>query len=224
MEWTLIRFEQILIADDHPMVAAGFAQLLTGIFPSARVDVVGDITTLPEIRRAYDLILVDLAMPGGGVIAVRRLREAYRSACVVVLSASDRLEDVKASMRFGARGYLVKTMDGSELRDALLQIARGEIYMPASARLAARHQRAAALVVHGTRPGRPLTPAQLRVLDMVLAGKTNLEIGQALSITEGTTKNHVAAILRAFGVDRRPQLMALLQPRPPVVPPGRGER
>lgn len=216
----MLRFEQILIADDHPMVAAGFAQLLTGLFPTARIDVTGDVTTLPEIRKAYDLILVDLAMPGGGVIAVRRLREAFRTACVVVWSASDRLDDVRAAMRFGARGYLVKTMDGSELRDALLQIARGDVYMPAGARLAARHQRAEALVVHGARPNRPLTPAQLRVLDMVLAGRTNLEIANALSITEGTTKNHVAAILRAFGVDRRPQLMALMQPRLPVVPPG----
>ncbi len=215
----MLRFEQILIADDHPMVAAGFAQFLTSVFPAARIEIARDITTLPECRRPYDLILVDLGMPGGGVVAVRRLRDAYRSACVVVLSASDRLEDVRAAIRFGARGYLVKTMDGAELRDALLQIARGEIYMPASARLAARHQRAEALVVHGAQPDRPLTPAQLRVLDMVLAGKTNLEIGAALSITEGTTKNHVAAILRAFGVERRPQLMALLQPRHPVVPP-----
>jgi two-component system NarL family response regulator len=194
----------ILIADDHAVVREGLAAMIAR---RADLRVVGEAQDGAQavdlaLRHRPDVILMDLRMPGapgattlGGVDAIVQIRAAWPEARVIVLTTYDGDEDIYRALQAGAMGYLLKDTPRDELLDAIRAVHAGSRRLPpeVAAKLAER------LTLE------PLTPRELDVLRLIVAGKSNKEIGAALTISEGTVKVHVNSLLGKLGVADRTQ-------------------
>jgi two-component system NarL family response regulator len=189
---------RILIADDHPVVRQGLAAIIDS---ERGMTVVAQAT---NGREAVDLFrqerphvaLIDLKMPElNGVETITAIREEFPGAALVVLTTYDRDEDIYRSLRAGARGYLLKDAPTEQLLEAIRAVYLGQRHLPPEvAEKLAEHVMYAAL-----------TERELEVLRLVVAGKSNREIGEEIFITEGTVKAHVNNLLSKLGVRDRTQ-------------------
>jgi DNA-binding NarL/FixJ family response regulator len=157
------------------------------------------------------VVLMDLRMPVlNGVEATRRLRAAHPSVRVVALTTFDDDEDVFEALRAGAVGYLLKDVSADKLVEAIQAAARGEAFLQPSvaSKVVAEFSRLAevrspALIAEP--PVEALSERELQVLRLLAVGASNKEIASALSIAEGTVKNHLTSILGKLGVRDRTQ-------------------
>lgn len=154
------------------------------------------IAAVKEAGAAFDLVLLDLRLPGAeGYSGVAMLHAELPSVPILVVSAADAAEAAAASQRFGAVGFIGKEQDlptmEAAIRDAL---AGTRIAMPVDDATDAVAAHVAAL-----------TPTQLRVLLGVLAGRFNKQIAFDLGISEATVKAHMTAIMRKLDVQNRTQ-------------------
>lgn len=189
---------RILIADDHPIVRAGLAALI------ARRDdmtVVGEGENGQEAVELYrrhrpDVALIDLRMPQmDGIEAIRAIRAEYPDARCILLTTFDGDEDIYRGLQAGALAYLLKDVPREQLIEAIRAVAAGQTRIPADV--------ASKLALRIRHPD--LTPRELEVLQQMAAGHSNLEIGVALYIAEGTVKAHVNSILNKLAVNDRTQ-------------------
>jgi DNA-binding NarL/FixJ family response regulator len=114
---------------------------------------------------------------------------------VIVLTTFDGDEDIYRAMQAGAKGYLLKGMDLAELTEAIRTVHAGKSRLPSrvAEKLAERMG------------GSSLTARELEVLQLIVAGKSNKDIGTALFISEATVKTHVNSLLSKLGVEDRTQ-------------------
>ena len=193
----------VLLVDDHALFREGLKFLLGSLDAALRVDEAGDCARAlaHAAARSYDLVLLDLKMPGtAGLDALQALRDAIPAAPLVVLSGEDNPAVVRAAIERGAMGFIPKSSTPEVLIQALrLVLARGVYLPPAVLDAAADPQPAdeqdAALA--------GLTPRQVDVLRCVIQGKANKVIARELDISEGTVKAHLSSVLRAFGAHNR---------------------
>ncbi len=206
---------RILLADDHALFRDGVASLL-GAWGHEVVGQVADGTAAVEaaVRLRPDLVLMDVAMPGGGgLVATRRLAAEAPGVAIVMLTASEDVDDLFAAIKAGARGYLLKNLESAELRGMLEAIERGEAAItPAiAARILtelARSEPAALPVAAGQPDPDRLTERELDVLRLVVAGLRNKEIAAELGISENTTKFHLRNILDKLHAQNRAEVVA----------------
>ena len=194
---------QILVVDDHPMFRAAMVVAARRVSPGAAIVEAGSlsaaIAAVKEAGAAFDLVLLDLRLPGAeGYSGVAMLHAELPSVPILVVSAADAAdaaEAAAASQRFGAVGFIGKEQDlptmEAAIRDAL---AGTRIAMPVDDATDAVAAHVAAL-----------TPTQLRVLLGVLAGRFNKQIAFDLGISEATVKAHMTAIMRKLDVQNRTQ-------------------
>lgn len=195
---------RILVADDHPVVRAGIVALLS---TEEGLEVVGEAGT-PEAAvvfaatREVDLVLMDLQFRGErtGAEATRAIRSAANPPYVLVLTNYDTDADILAAVEAGASGYLLKDAPPHELVGAIRAAAAGESALaPAiTARLLERVRA----------PQEALSSRELEVLRRVAAGDSNLNIANALHITEATVKTHLVHIFQKLGVTSRTSAVA----------------
>jgi len=216
MNMSLSNSVRVLLVDDHTLFRRGLSSLL-GRDP--RIVVVGDAADAGEAQRRAlelqpDLILLDNHLPGvAGVEAIRALQEAAPRARVVMLTVSEDAQDMAQALRSGAAGYLLKTMDGDQLIDAMVQAAKGQTvlapemtgklvtaYLGASSEPAPLEPEACAAPVLETLSGR-----ERDILRGVARGASNKEIARELGIAEATVKIHVQGVLRKLNVSSRVQ-------------------
>ncbi|MGQ0603451.1 MAG: response regulator [Anaerolineales bacterium] len=189
---------RILLADDHAVVREGLAAMISR---RADMQVVAEAENgqrAVELARQHqpDVILMDLRMPVmGGVEAITHIRAEQPEARIIVLTTYDGDEDIYRALHAGAGAYLLKDTPRDELLDAIRAVHAGQKRIPfeVAAKLADR------LTAY------PLTPRELDVLRLIVAGKSNKEIGAALTIAEGTVKIHVNSLLGKLGVADRTQ-------------------
>ncbi len=189
---------RILIVEDHHVVRQGFIALLKTI---PDFEVVAEASSGEQAIEHFadqqpDITLMDLRLPGmGGVEAITRIRQAYPEARIIVLTTFDGDEDIYRALQAGARGYLLKGMDLEELITAIRTVHRGKSRIPAAVaeRLAERLA------------GPALTERETDVLRLIVAGRSNKEIGAALFISEATVKTHINNMLSKLGVTDRTQ-------------------
>ncbi|MHB8990645.1 MAG: response regulator [Chloroflexota bacterium] len=174
----------------------------------------GGLEALEAARELQpDLILMDLHMPGmDGIEATRRIRTKLPQVKVVILTVSDRDEDLFEAIKNGAHGYLLKNLEPEELFDYLAGVSRGEA--PLSRLMAGRlltefaAQASRPKEASPVEPGNDLTAREREVLKLVAAGATNREIAARLTLTENTVKNHLRNILEKLHLENRVQAAA----------------
>ena len=196
---------ELVLVDYHAVVRQGLRSVLERA-PDVRV--VGEAATPDEAMQVVadtkpSLVLLDLKLssaPGlEGLDLCARLTEAYPGLAVLVLTTA--LEDqlVVTALRNGAKGYVVKEVDTSELLRAIRAVDQGEnAFDPRSSSAMVRGLTASSA------PGEtPLTPRELEVLRLLAHGLSNREISERLFIAETTVKFHVANVMRKLEVTRR---------------------
>lgn len=193
---------RLLLADDHPLFADALRALIERNFPTAGLTVAADMAAAHRALAAetYDLAILDLHMPGAnGFDGIVRTRERFPQTPVVVISGAASAADVARAIELGARGFLPKTLPSQVLAAALQVVISGGTYVPTDyAQPAAAAAPAAASPAAGG-----LTPRESEVLNLLVAGRSNKEIGRALELQEITVKLHVRNIFRKLGVRNR---------------------
>jgi DNA-binding NarL/FixJ family response regulator len=203
---------RVVVADDHQVVRAGFAELLD-TQPDFRVvgtaaDGADAVRTCRELNP--DVVLMDVRMPGmDGIEATRQLTAAGDGPRVLILTTFDLDEYVYDALRAGASGFLLKDMAGEDIVGAVRQVARGADALLAPAvtrRLITEfaHQRPVA-DSPATVLLAALTARETEVLRLLAEGLTNLEIAERLVVTEQTVKTHVSRLLAKLRLRDRTQ-------------------
>jgi len=203
----------ILIADDHPLFRSALRQALNSAIGSQlTLTEVGSISELQrtlEQRSDWDLVLLDLNMPGAyGFSGLVLLRSQYPHIPVVVISAQEEVDVVQRAKDFGASGFIPKSSPLELLQQSVREVLEGGVCWPQiqgdAAALTDEQQEVSARLAS-------LTPQQFRVLTMVCDGLLNKQIAWELNVSEATIKAHVTAIFRKLGVRTRTQAALALQ-------------
>ncbi len=196
---------RVLIADDHAFFREGLRGLLR-VMPG--VVVVGEAATSDEVVEQAialqpDVILMDLQMPPtNGIEATRRIVEMSPHIGILVLTMFEDDDSVFAAMRAGARGYLLKGADRSEVGRAINAVGSGEaIFSPA---IAHRLMQYFATIAPQPRQVFPqLSERERDVLELVAQGRSNAEIAEHLVLSQKTVRNHVSNIFAKMQVADR---------------------
>lgn len=197
---------KLLLADDHVLFRWGLVRLLNEQPDFTVVGEAGDGRTAIHLGQQLqpDVILMDVHMPGGGGIeAVRALKQTCR-ARILMLTISDKDDDLLGALAAGADGYLLKTAEPDQLCRAIRQAAAGQGAL--SPEVTSRVIRAAA--VQGQGQATSLSPRESEVLAQLARGATTAEIAATLVISENTVKTHVKRILDKLEASNRAEAVA----------------
>ncbi len=199
----------VLIVDDHALFRAGVRAELEGL-----VDVIGDAGTVAAAVACIadlepDVVLLDVHMPdGGGAEVIRRAgTDPTHPTKFLALSVSDAPEDVIAIIRAGARGYVTKTISGTELADAVGRVHGGDAVF--SPRLAGFVLDAFTGVPERAGTSSELdilTPREREILQHIARGYLYKEIAFRLGISAKTVEAHVSSVLRKLQLSTRHEL------------------
>ena len=199
---------RVLTVDDHRVVRSGlsaYLQLMDDI------EVVGEaedgrraldvLTRLQAAGRLPDVVLMDLLMPTmDGIAATREVKTRWPDVEVVAMTSFVEEAKIRGVLEAGAAGYLLKDADADEVAGAIRSAMRGQMHLdPVVARLLADSMH------RPHRPGDDLTPREREVLALVAQGSSNLQIAEALVVSERTARTHVSAILAKLGLASRTQ-------------------
>jgi DNA-binding NarL/FixJ family response regulator len=201
---------RVAIVDDHGLFRAGVRAELEG-----RVDLVGEAASVDEAvalvaTERPDVVLLDVHMPdGGGVAVIRGSAEQAPGTLFLALSASDAAEDVIATIRAGARGYVTKNIATDELLDAIARVQAGDaVFSPRLAGFVLD-----AFAGPAPAPGRDsdpeldqLTAREREVLRHIARGYLYKEVALRLGISAKTVEAHVSAVLRKLQLSNRHEL------------------
>jgi DNA-binding NarL/FixJ family response regulator len=199
---------RILIVDDHDPFREGLRAMLSSV---PEMEVTGEAANGEDaIQKAArlqpDVILMDIQMPGtNGIEATRAIYQSSPHIGVIVLTMFEDDDSVFASMRAGARGYLLKGSDQAEILRAIRSVNRGEaLFGPGIARRLINYF-AHLNLPKGAQPFPELTEREREVLDLIAQGMSNTEIADKLVISHKTARNHVSNIFSKLQVADRAQ-------------------
>jgi DNA-binding NarL/FixJ family response regulator len=198
---------KVFLVDDHQLFLSGVRAEL-----GEEVEVVGaasEVDAAIEMIRARipDVVLVDVHMPGGGgARVISEVLATHPDIRFLALSVSDAPEDVIATIRAGARGYVTKTIGPDELVEAVGAVAAGDAVF--SPRLAGFVLDAfAGAAPPSTDPElEQLTPREREVLRLIARGYAYKEVARDLEISVKTVESHVSSVLRKLQLSSRHQL------------------
>jgi DNA-binding NarL/FixJ family response regulator len=204
---------RVLIAEDQRLIREGLATLLAKqnddfeILPGA-----ADGEQAIEFARRYrpDIILMDLQMPRvDGIAATRRILREFPQTDIIVLTTFETNELIFDAVSAGAKAYLLKDARIDDIAATIRAVTRGQSALSpgVAARILSEFKRLRsqrAQVNPAARSG--LTARENEILKLVIAGKSNSEIGKQLDLAEGTVKNYVSTILEKCEAKNRTEL------------------
>ena len=204
----------VFLLDDHEIVRRGLADLLNLEDDLVVVGEAGSvaeaIARIPAVRP--DVAVLDVRLPdGSGVEVCREIRDTMPEVrCLMLTSYSDD-EALFDAIMAGASGYVLKEIRGTDLVDAIRQVAAGRSLLDpvATQRVLDRLRR---VEQHDERLD-ALTDQEAKILDLIGEGLTNRQIGERLHLAEKTVKNYVSSLLAKMGMERRTQAAAYVARR-----------
>jgi DNA-binding NarL/FixJ family response regulator len=197
---------RVLIADDHPIFRDGVQAMLAA---TPDIVAVGEARTgeeAVELASALlpDVILMDISMPDcNGIEATRRILAAHPHVRILIVTMFEDDSSLFTAMRSGARGYVLKDTDRSDMLRAIRAVGQAEaIFSPA---IATR------LMDYFAKPGHPtaatefpeLTSREREILELIAAGHRNADIARRLVLSPATVRNYVSAIFTKLQVAHR---------------------
>ena len=191
---------RVLLVDDQPLVRAGLSRILR---PRAGFEIAGECDDGDEVEVATqalhpDVVVMDIRMKRvDGAEATRRLRGQLDAPPVLILTTYDDDETLSRSLRAGAAGFVLKDAPGEDLIKAVRTVAAGEAWLDPTVtqRVLSAFRAQPDSAPSRRRPEQTLTARELEVLSLVGRGLTNLELAEALYISEVTVKTHLGHIL-----------------------------
>ncbi|GGD71774.1 MULTISPECIES: response regulator transcription factor [Caballeronia] len=223
---------RFLVADDHELIRQAVKSLLRGIDPDAQFDDADSWDTLAAAARPeanHDLAIVDLHMSGmAGASSLTALLKANPALPLVVLSAEESVDEMRAVLAAGALGFVPKREPANVMLKAIELVLSGGAYVPIEAlsliggsrvappRTAAPSPNtscsgpAVTLAPHHLHLMENLSPRQREIMRLVHQGCTNKMIARELQVAEGTVKVHLSVIFRALGVHNRSSAIAVI--------------
>ncbi len=205
---------RVFIVDDHDLFRSGVRAELPD-----DLEVVGDASevgsAIEMIReRKPDLVLVDVHMPaGGGRAVIEGVHSTNPEIRFLAISASDAPEDVVATVRAGARGYVTKTVSPPDLAEAIRRVVDGDaVFSPKLAGFVL--DAFSSMEIKDLDPDLDkLTKREKEVLQHIARGYTYREVGEQLFISAKTVENHMSAVLRKLQLSNRRELTRWAQDR-----------
>jgi len=179
---------RVLIVDDHPLIRDGVAALLAG---NQHMELVGEADSVVTAVQQFnalrpDVTLMDLQLAGGsGIEAIAAIRREDPKARILVLTTFAGDVRAKRALKAGAQGYLLKDKVRTELTREIRAVAQGSRTIDRDI--------AMQLAQHASDD--VMSMREIQVLELVAKGKSNKQVADALTITEGTVKNHVKTIM-----------------------------
>lgn len=197
----------VFLIDDHAIVRDGLRSLLE---TQHDITVVGDTAdgrrALAQINQLLpNIVIMDIAMPGlNGIEAARQLREICPSSQVIILSMHASEEYTYRAFQTGVRGYLLKTAPGIEVIEAIRAVAAGRSYLSSHIQetlvVNYMHQ-------HRDDPLEALSTREREILQLVVEGKSSLEIAEILSISAKSVDTYRSRLMQKLGVKGLPNLI-----------------
>lgn len=193
---------RVLVVDDHPIFRAGICERLKTA--DGQIIVIGEGS---DGLQAYELakqlhpqvILMDIAMPGmTGIEATRKINTDFPEIEIIILSVYDDDQYVNAALEAGASGYLLKTVEASELRESIVKVAGGgSALSPSVARRVLTRISGTSPAAHG------LSEREIQVLELAARGATNKMIAKELFLSIRTVEAHMRNVFEKLGVSSR---------------------
>ncbi len=203
---------RVLIADDHPLFRDGLRALLSSI---PQTELVGEAANGEEVLRQAaklrpDVILMDIQMPGlNGVDATRMILHTNPNIGIIILTMFEDDDSVFAAMQAGARGYILKGADETEILRAIGAAVRGEALFgaPIAQRLMRFFSAPSSSLPAQAFP--ELTEREHEILELMAQGLNNIEIAERLVISSKTVRNHTSNIFTKLQVTDRARAIVL---------------
>ncbi|MHB8619763.1 MAG: response regulator transcription factor [Chloroflexota bacterium] len=199
---------RIVLADDHGVLRAGLRALLDS---QHDLDVVGEAPTADAAialvqKLKPDLVLVDIRMPGGGLAAVRRMKQEQPGVYILVLSQYDDPAYLREALAGGASGYALKRSSGPDLLEAIRTVGRGDVYL---------HPSLAKVLVEESwgprgsdaRSGLALSDREAQVVHLIALGHTMEQMAQQLFLSVRTVETYKARAMEKLGITSRVALI-----------------
>ncbi|WP_336814249.1 response regulator transcription factor [Bosea sp. MMO-172] len=208
----------IAIVDDHPLLAEGIASVLSRHDNYQVVEMgvsASDVMAIPA-RRACDILIVDLNMPGDVFAAIVELHDIAPACRVVVFTASTETEHAVRALSAGAAGYVLKGSSAGELVDAVEAALRGEVYITPSfaakviGALNSKAMEKKAVV------STKLSVREEQIVRLLLCGKQNREIARSLDLSEKTVKSYMTNLMSKLRARNRLEVVIAAQKLKPT--------
>lgn len=202
----------IIIADDHPLFRNALRQALSSAFERTQWFEADSADALQSVLDSqsvsYDLVLLDLQMPGShGYSTLIHLRSHYPELPVIVISAHEDINTISRAIHYGGSGFIPKSASMETLKEALTAVLCGDLWLPKGADIIPIEDDSTDKMASKLSD---LTPQQYKVLQMFAEGLLNKQIAYDLGVSEATIKAHATAIFRKLGVRNRTQAVIAL--------------
>ncbi len=194
---------RVVVIDDHPMFRDGVIHSLRG---DVGLEIVAEGQSAEDALRVAqehlpDILLLDLAIPGGGLEAAHAIAASCPVTKIIVLTVSENEDDLIGAIKAGAKAYILKGLPGNELAGLVRSVYNGEVYI--APKLANR------VLVEMTRAPRTVNPLdqlterERQILELVASGATNREVALGVHLAENTVKHYITNILQKLQVRSR---------------------
>lgn len=194
----------IIVADDHAIVRQGTRKIFEDLND---FQILGEASNGKEalnlcIVKKPDILLLDLSMPDiNGIEVLKLLKSKVPEQKIVIFTAQSDLQYVKAALKYGADGYLTKSVDSNQLKESLKKVANGEKIVSQDI----SYQLTSYLMTEKKGTGN-LTSREYEIMLLVAKGKSNQDVAKELCIAVRTVETHVANILKKLKLVNRTQI------------------
>lgn len=203
----------IAIADDHPLMLRGMADM---IGENQDLELVGQA---PDAPGAFDLVtqfrprilLMDLSMPGDTIETIRRLASSFPETSVIILTAFSSVDSAIKALDAGAMGFVLKGGPSAEILEAISAVLSGQLYV------ARQYATDVLMQLRRKDRSRELTMSirlnirERQIVGQLMNARTNREIAQSLNLSEKTVKHYMTGLMAKFNARNRVEVVLAAQ-------------